>query len=164
MIVCASCAVPTDDAWLIDELDVRAVPIGAEDIPDPRPLCPRCALDAFMSAISERAYNASWENGLEFALWEAVERGPRPFGRDGVYPDDIEALKRLSNAAGGWLHWTEDDAQEQPQLVALPEWERLYRERHQADDGAPEPAWFKRAGVSGRMVSDWRPGRRWPDR
>jgi len=38
------------------------------------------ALRDFMATLSEEAWAAGWMQGLEFARWDAVERGPRRYG------------------------------------------------------------------------------------
>lgn len=71
----------------------------------------QAALADAMSAISELAWNAGWMDGLEFALWQAVETGAARYGRIEIGQAQLDELKRLSDDCGGWIVF--DDAVEE---------------------------------------------------
>src|SRR5678815_306460 len=79
----------------------------------------------FMSQISERAYYAGWMRGLEYALWDAVQNGPRRYGEIEIDSETIRELRRLSTLCGGWVRYSEDP-NIQEAFVPLAEWESLY--------------------------------------
>jgi hypothetical protein len=64
----------------------------------------------FMSDISEQCYCAVWMDGNEYVLWEMVANpeASRRYGQDVVDDEDIEALRKLSSEAGGWILWRDD--------------------------------------------------------
>ncbi len=78
----------------------------------------------YMSNLSEEAYCAGWMQGLEFELWEAVVSGPRNYGRLQV-SRHIEQLRRLSEAAGGWIVF---DDRDEESLLPKEEWEKRFNE------------------------------------
>jgi len=76
-----------------------------------------------MSELSEQAYCAGWMGGLEFDLWNALVGGPREYGRVRITDEQVERLRRLSEAARGWIVF--DDVDEET-LVPLDEWKRRF--------------------------------------
>ena len=56
-----------------------------------------------MSEISEDAYCAGWLVDLEYELWRILIDGHGRFGFAALSEDDIEALRKLSDACGGWI-------------------------------------------------------------
>lgn len=83
------------------------------------------ALADYMSELSEDAYCAGWMNGLEHALWLAVTAGPVPYGLLDLSPEQVERLRHLSTACGGWIRY---DEQTEETFVALNDWiARYYR-------------------------------------
>jgi hypothetical protein len=56
-----------------------------------------------MSDISEKCYCAGWLFDLEYILWHAVISGPTVFGNGYITSEQIELLKILSSACGGWI-------------------------------------------------------------
>ena len=80
-------------------------------------------LAEYMSALSEEAYCAGWMDGLEFELWEVVINGPRRCGRLQITHDHIAQLRRLSEAAGGWIVF---DDNEEESLLPMEDWERSF--------------------------------------
>jgi hypothetical protein len=81
------------------------------------------ALAEYMSGLSEEACCAGWMEGLEFELWEAVVNGPRSYGRLQITHDHITQLQRLSEAAGGWIVF---DDNEEESLLPMEEWEKAF--------------------------------------
>ena len=81
------------------------------------------ALADYMSELSEQAYCAGWMDSLEFALWDAVASGPRKYGQMEVTAEHVTRLRRLADAAGGWIVF--DDVNEES-LCPLREWEQRY--------------------------------------
>jgi len=63
------------------------------------------ALAEYMSELSEEAYTAGWMDGLEYALWYAIENGPRKYGRLDINDAHIEKMKELSGSIGGWIYF-----------------------------------------------------------
>lgn len=94
------------------------------------------ALRDYMSELSEEAWYAGWMMDLEYALWDAVERGPRSYGRLEITEQHIAKLRNLSLACGGWV-WFPDDAPEE-EFVPLDTWKRLAAERA-ADPSREQP-------------------------
>jgi len=73
------------------------------------------ALHSLMRSISERCYAAIWMRGLENALWDMLQDGPRRYGRYGngedggcVSETSIAALRQLHVRCGGWWRWHDD--------------------------------------------------------
>ncbi|MCZ6870464.1 MAG: hypothetical protein O7G84_13260 [Gammaproteobacteria bacterium] len=74
----------------------------------------------YMSLLCEEAYNVSWIQHLEYALWYAVSNGPMQYGRLAITEHHIAHLKHLSDLCDGWIAFEEE-------WVSTAEWERLYR-------------------------------------
>lgn len=81
------------------------------------------ALAEFMSDLSERAWCAGWQTGLEHALWRAVVSGPTRYGRLDITHDHIANLRTLSERCCGWICF--DDLREET-WVPFEEWQRLH--------------------------------------
>ncbi len=81
------------------------------------------ALASFMSDLSEAATCAGWMDGLEYALWNALVGGPRSYGWIELTDDQLDRLRTLSNAAGGWVVF---DDEEEEALVPLDEWKQRF--------------------------------------
>lgn len=82
-------------------------------------------LAEYMSDLSEEAYTAGWMDGLEYALWFAVENGPRIYGHLEICEQHIATLKRLSSEANGWIYF---DHNCEETFIALEKWIKLYRD------------------------------------
>ena len=67
-------------------------------------------LAEYMSELSEQAYCAGWMIDLEFELWQAVVDGPRKYGRLLITDEHIGELRRLSEAARGWIVFDDNAA------------------------------------------------------
>lgn len=91
-------------------------PLGVFDTPEAGEKAVKLA--QLMSDISERCYAAGWEHGTEKVLWSAVRDGPRKWGRDFISAKDIANLQRLSEAANGWIVFSDDG----PKFVPMSEW------------------------------------------
>jgi hypothetical protein len=77
-----------------------------------------------MSGISEESWCAGWMRNLEYMLWDVVTGR-----REGICsPDEIEQLKYLSEKCGGWIIW--DEQAKGKRFIPMPDWLRLYEERH----------------------------------
>lgn len=81
------------------------------------------ALAESMSALSEEAWYAGWMDGLEVALWDAVVGGPRSYGRLEITTAQIERLRELADAAGGWIVL---DAATEETFVPMEAWLERY--------------------------------------
>jgi hypothetical protein len=92
------------------------------------------ALRDYMSELSEEAWHAGWMMDLEYALWDAVEHGPRSYGRLAIPEQHIAKLRELSLACGGWIRFTDDGLKEE--FVPLERWKRLAADRA-ADRSGP---------------------------
>jgi hypothetical protein len=79
-------------------------------------------LAEFMSALSERAYGASWMEGLEFAIWRAVSDGRFKYGQLELTPEHIHHLVELSRGCGGWIFFEKDHEES---FAPFSEWKRL---------------------------------------
>jgi hypothetical protein len=81
------------------------------------------ALAELMEELSESAYLATWMEGLELALWEVVLGRRRIYGRLELRSAEIEQLRSLSSACGGWIIF---DMQRGETFVPRAEWERRF--------------------------------------
>jgi hypothetical protein len=61
--------------------------------------------------------------GLEYVLWNAVNDGPRKYGRLEIAVEHIAKLKELSDACGGWIMFDDEKGET---FVPLDEWLRIY--------------------------------------
>lgn len=85
------------------------------------------ALRDYMSELSEAAWYARWMQDVEYELWDAVEHGPRRYGRLDISPEHIARLRALSAACSGWIRF--DDVAGAEVYVPLDTWTRLAAER-----------------------------------
>jgi len=92
------------------------------------------ALRDYMSELSEEAWYAGWQTDLEYALCDAVEHGPRCYGRLDVTDRHIAKLRELSLACGGWIRFADDAPEEE--FVPLDAWKHLTAARA-ADPSRP---------------------------
>lgn len=74
--------------------------------------------------ISEQSYYAGWMRNIEFFLWKAVLEGAREFGVREITSAEIDHLKSLAEASGGWWHWSNEI--EKPVFVPMSEWLTIY--------------------------------------
>lgn len=81
------------------------------------------ALSDYISELSELAYNASWMNGVEFALWNAMVGQQKVYGRLELNEEIISRLKELSSACSGWIVF--DDILEET-FFPLNEWRKKF--------------------------------------
>lgn len=78
-----------------------------------------------MRAISELHFAAGWSGGLEEGLWSMVLGGSRECLVGALSEDDVESLRNLFIAAGGWWRF-DDEAYEV--FVPAEEWAVRYAE------------------------------------
>ncbi len=84
-----------------------------------------------MTIISEDAYCASWMSGLEYALWQMVEKAQglaEFYGQTTVTSENINELRQLSEDAGGWMTFNTDTGQPDAKFVPMDEWLAMYQE------------------------------------
>ncbi len=81
-------------------------------------------LAEYMSELSEEAYEAGWMLGLEYALWLALENGPRSFGRLFISQEIILQLSEYSKKCGGWIVF--DDNTEET-YIDVESWKNMYK-------------------------------------
>ncbi|HEY9015153.1 MAG TPA: hypothetical protein VIM84_08840 [Gemmatimonadales bacterium] len=82
-------------------------------------------LRRLMNEISERYYCAGWLDGLEYALWARVIGDQPPhFGMGTISGYELRELARLSQRAGGWWYWS--DEQRDKVFAPLEEWTMIY--------------------------------------
>ena len=70
------------------------------------------ALESYMRQLSEGCFSAGWMSSLEFALWKMLVASSEDsdsdsdsdFGFRGIYAEEKQRLRKLSEKAGGW--WT----------------------------------------------------------
>lgn len=84
---------------------------------------PQQALERYMSELSERAFHAGWMEGLEFALWRAVQDGPFKYGRLELTPEHLTRLTELSSACGGWIYF---DQEREESFASFAEWRLIF--------------------------------------
>lgn len=82
-----------------------------------------------MSALSERAYFAGWMDGLELALWNALNGGPLRFGKVELTSEELQHLRNLSERCGGWIRF---DSSEEEVFVPLDIWLQTVANSHEA--------------------------------
>jgi hypothetical protein len=85
------------------------------------------ALRDYMSELSEQAWHAGWMTDLEYALWSAINAGPRRYGQLELSTHHLERLRVLSNACGGWVRF--DDMAGEEVFVPLGTWKDLVAKR-----------------------------------
>ncbi len=83
------------------------------------------ALADAMSDLSEAGWCAGWMQDTEFELWRGVVDGPFRFGRLQLTSADVERLRRLSAACGGWIVF---DGNKEETFVPLDRWNTIYRD------------------------------------
>lgn len=96
-------------------------------------MCTQRELYETMSEISEEYYCSSWEAGLEYALWGAVQYGDLPehfrYGTGEIDPEKLDRCRELSSVLGGWIIWVSDETdppllptERGPRFVTMDEW------------------------------------------
>ncbi len=80
-------------------------------------------LAEYMSELSEQAYYAGWMRGLEFELWDAAVNGRREYGRLSITDEHISELRRLSEAAHGWIVF---DEKREEILLPMKKWKERF--------------------------------------
>ncbi len=116
-------SVSVDEVYAVHALAMFCLWVGVPSRPSAR----ACAyqLLRLMSDLSEDCYAAGWLIGCEVTLWDFVTRNqPGDWGGGFVAQEDINSLRRLSAACGGWWHWP--DGADDKQFVTLEEWTELY--------------------------------------
>lgn len=90
-------------------------------------------LCATMSDISEDCYCAGWMNGLEFAIWSAMQDGDLRYGMGEMDADQLERCRMLAKELDGWVIWFDDDYDESlpvdewgPRFVSMSKWLEIY--------------------------------------
>ncbi len=81
------------------------------------------ALHEAMEAIAARAYPSGRQQHLEFVLWYALIHGPMEYGRTQVSREDIQQLRDLSDACGGWIVMAKPGT---PRWLQAAEWQDLF--------------------------------------
>ncbi len=81
------------------------------------------ALHRAMEAIAARAYPSGRLQHLEFVLWYAMIHGPMKYGQATISQQDIDSLRTLSDACGGWIVM---DKPGKPRWVRATEWQDLF--------------------------------------
>ncbi|PAC31090.1 hypothetical protein [Flectobacillus sp. BAB-3569] len=76
----------------------------------------------YMSEISEKCYAASWMQGLEYALWNAVINGEQAYGQDFISKKNCETLRILSEACDSWIYF--DESSEET-AISLSLWKKM---------------------------------------
>jgi hypothetical protein len=76
----------------------------------------------YMSEISEKCYSASWMQGLEYALWNAVINGEQAYGQNFITTKDCETLRILSEACDSWIYF--DESTEET-AISLSLWKKM---------------------------------------
>jgi hypothetical protein len=90
------------------------------------------ALRDAMSEISERCWCAGWMRNVELFLWAMLEGAPRDYGLGTVTEQELANLRHLSERAGGWCRWSDEDADEtfdedaDETFVAIDSWQRIF--------------------------------------
>ncbi len=82
-------------------------------------------LQRLIEDISEKTYCSGWDIGIETELWQCAVNGyAHGWLEDTVRAAEINELRRLTHACGGWVHWPGDaDA---PVFIRRDEWLKVY--------------------------------------
>jgi hypothetical protein len=80
-----------------------------------------------MEDISEAHYCAGWMSDLEYSLWRIVQGGDPLYGMFPISEERVEALRWLSDQAGGWWTWDDKDGEK---FVPLHQWRPMFK-RHE---------------------------------
>jgi hypothetical protein len=60
--------------------------------------------------------------GLEYHLWNMIEGGTRMYGMAEVPKSEVDILRTLAHAIGGWIFWID----ECPEFMPMSEWRELF--------------------------------------
>lgn len=94
----------------------------------------RRALELYMRHVSEENWAAGWLTGLEFTLWDWVQRYRRgaesasEFERANKH--DIEVISWLAEEAGGWWFWDDSVG---ARFAPLDEWLEIFEKKSRPD-------------------------------
>ena len=80
----------------------------------------------YMSELSELAFCAGWEGGLEFALGDAMQGQRSKYGMLVLTDTHRQKLKLLSEQVQGWIIF---DDQREETFLPLEDWKSHYAER-----------------------------------
>jgi hypothetical protein len=114
----------------------------------------QCRLYALMSDISEDCYCAGWMSGNEYRLWRAVAdpSDDLGYGMQTIDRSNVRALQHLSDRAGGWIYWHDDDWEPGlpsshwgPRCMSLDKWMA-----HVA--ASAEAKWY---GLPSKAITEW---------
>lgn len=89
------------------------------------------AMAELMSDISEATVSAGWNNGLEYALWDAAFSGNLDYGR-GIDPKQLDAVWCWALKTGCWIVYALDDMPDGTggmYAISLNAWNRHLTER-----------------------------------
>lgn len=82
-----------------------------------------------MSDISEDCYFAGWMNGLEYAIWGALQDGDRNYGMGEMDAEQLERCRTLAAELDGWVIWVDSDDDPElpvqewgPRFVSMSDW------------------------------------------
>lgn len=115
--------------WIADEFRFEPYRRVSEVSQTTDPELARTLLRETMSVISEQTYSAGWLIGIEFLLWDAMYRPGRLVSSDKFQLYDLDRLRKLSAACGGWFRWDYDrPAAGEPHFEPIEEWLVHYRE------------------------------------
>jgi len=81
------------------------------------------ALADYMSDLSEAAYSAGWQAGLEYGLWDAVLGRSNRYGRLQIGNAEVARLRQLAERCAGWVVF--DDTNQETWLP-MNEWEQRF--------------------------------------
>lgn len=84
------------------------------------------ALRDYMHRLSDKLFNAYWQDGLEFFLFRCVNGLEVTRNYCSLGPHEIAELMRLSRAAGGWVVW--NDEENRAEFITQSDWIALYTE------------------------------------
>ncbi len=72
-----------------------------------RPKAAQMKLMSHMSELSNYYYSAGWLNTLEYDLWAVLEGNKGAFAGGSLKDEEIQTLRELSAAIGGWIYYHE---------------------------------------------------------
>jgi len=79
-----------------------------------------------MSKISEDAFSAGWLDGLEYELWENLDRSMSSYCKHIIPHEELEQLRFLSDKCGCWIIFDNDHEET---ALDLESWEKKFNEK-----------------------------------
>lgn len=129
LFICDECVAKQEAEWEAEEVPRKAARDQA--LAKSKDKDAALALNSLMSEISEDHYCAGWLGGLEYDLWKIVQGGNREFGFGDIAESRVTELKRLSEKAGGWWYYDEENGET---FIPMDAWIAMFSREKQIND------------------------------